>query len=642
MASSSSVTGDFRDGFNYAAADAGLAAAGWQVVRRLGSAATTDSAPAAEGSHALRLRNYGPGTVHILRRWPQARRGRVALRFYDPGPDDDRLDTFCGVQLTGGAATLTVAVGARCHILPDTYHLRIGRAATTASDLDSHVPRRAGWRLFELFVTEQGSYAAIDGVSLAYLPIVEMDSAESIHGFNPAMTAFNQIFIANQRPFSHNAVWDDVVVDEPAFIADAPDDAAIENHYLALYNAQYDGQLLTLAPDLVYDRLAAAVGSANAARTLANHALVQAVQIRRGTAVVGGDSAESPLAARLIALLAARSDPAWAGSDGAWSTNPRHNQLNTAYLLALAAWLLWDQLTADTQARVAAFVQATADRVAADLCGGPRDLTPGATPWVNDTQAEVMVWKAAIAALARHMFPAADPPVAGSPCAGVLADDNDHVWHAVERLFARHTFTVPGADGREHALGFRSATLYPDFRLDNHNYSPHPTYAVATIGGLAKAALPALKRSGARCGEGDHVCVEDAVRARINAVWNVHAAHFDPATMLLRPGPDSALRPFGGKDDWGVDLASLNHALAFLAQPEFDCVSAADYRRWLLHEYRIRHHFLAFPPVAATYGSGPLAPRHADSAWLLNSVVAARHAMALLIIDRSVTLAPVA
>ena len=155
----------------------------------------------------------------------------------------------------------------------------------------------------------------------------------------------------------------------------------------------------------------------------------------------------------------------WGGRD-----DPYFQATQTGVALnqfALAAWLLWDALDAETRALVKNATAAYADRWAADE---PR---PGA---YVDTQCEENAWTGLGIATGAYLFPD-DPRAAG--------------WLAAAKRWA---LAAVGAPRDRIELGPRApVTFHPDWTAENHAFV-HPTYMAAGINLRSSTALLALMR----------------------------------------------------------------------------------------------------------------------------------------------------
>ncbi len=132
------------------------------------------------------------------------------------------------------------------------------------------------------------------------------------------------------------------------------------------------------------------------------------------------------------------------------------------YLWGDAAYLIWDQLDADTQALVKRVVTSEANLLV---------TTPAPDAAPGDTGGETSAWDAPTPALAAVMFP---------------DDPNRTVWEQTAIRFALNASSIPGdkasgevVDGKPLSDWITTSNLNPDLTLENHGFY-NITYQMVT------------------------------------------------------------------------------------------------------------------------------------------------------------------
>jgi len=139
--------------------------------------------------------------------------------------------------------------------------------------------------------------------------------------------------------------------------------------------------------------------------------------------------------------------------------------------LGFGAWLVWDELDADSRKGVERVLASESDRF---LAGKP----PGGR-WL-DTKAEENGWNLICISLTANMFPT-HPHAA--------------VWNAKAIEYMINTLSTPQdrddatpVDGRPVKSWFSAENLHPDFTLENHNFF-HPAYVACSSYFLTQSAM---------------------------------------------------------------------------------------------------------------------------------------------------------
>ncbi len=143
-----------------------------------------------------------------------------------------------------------------------------------------------------------------------------------------------------------------------------------------------------------------------------------------------------------------------------WSTS-------TAY----AAWLMWDDLTADDKAAIKKMVMAEANL---------KLSTPIPTAINNDTKAEENGWDTNILAMAAALFP---------------EEKNAKAWTYLCQQYAMNSYSVGSdlynynvVDGKSVRDWYIGSNLFPDYSLENH-YFFHTSYLNIPIQELSESLL---------------------------------------------------------------------------------------------------------------------------------------------------------
>jgi hypothetical protein len=253
----------------------------------------------------------------------------------------------------------------------------------------------------------------------------------------------------------------------------------------------------------------------------------------------------------------------------------------TTLELALSSWLIWWDLPSDLQAQVKARVVADANKYTA---GYPR------SGYIGDSKIEENGLVATFLSIAANMFP---------------ADANAPQWEARARCFAFHTITHQPTD----YCGYTTQTVWPDFKVDNHNLSPNPHYADSGLQELAGAALAYRAAGRSLPAEFAHNVAGLWLRQKqdidwgrtyyylVNADWGSQGWNWMggsiAAFLSLEPGTYQNGQP----------LVSVQDELKFLQ------------RRWLLNDGRVAVY--TTPVISITEQN--FSPGTLSQAWFLNA-----------------------
>ncbi len=532
-----------------------------------------------DGSRVLAVSSDGSGSPVATKQFSSSQQGVVSVWFYDPGPG-----TRNGVIILASneAVDQVVMLGVNPNNQNEYYY----RAATNnaAWGKSSGIARRQGWRKFELVVTPKGSYGKIDGSSLSYLPNEQDGHATSV---NTDLTGFTKITIASPWGTAGQYFFDDLKVQPlpglPASIKER------ERYFVQLFaneEEHYD--------DNVPDKKYLAKGSRALALALT------------------GRAAESQVLLDEISR-----------SYGRWG--PTINGLSTtiADKLGLAAWVIWNQLDSSTKERVRNVITAEANYWVNKTPLDMETACPhsGITMecYVWKTSGEQTAWTADFMALATRMFP-------GNPAVAA--------WETAAKSFAFHSFSKG-----ETYDGITVRSIFDDFLMDEHAYHPHPQYAIATIGELGHANLYYVKSGATQ--------VPTEFSHNVVNVWNAHRPYVDFSRYLWNAAmvqteagraaawPDEQFSNRGGKDDWGADATWTNNAFAY--------VSALTGQQNLISDLTAYEYYIQDYngyPAAANFRNRAVWGDTLSLEWkyMLNAIVAERHAYSLLYNDDSIRL----
>ncbi len=324
-------------------------------------------------------------------------------------------------------------------IYTDSYALRFGTSWLTPAG-----KRNLGWHAFDIITTPDGTFARVD----------EKVLDRAVPGNTLAIwlnTAQPQAFwIKSVSPWHPSTfVFDDVEVTAPSA---SVDDLllAVKDDFLKLYGstdfsplyANLGGpQAIPCLPDM---------------RSLAATSMAFALDARIGPP--DRRTASRQRAIQLISDTLAYGQ--WAYDDINVTGLYYCNSVTTS-ALALSAWLIWRDIPSDLKTHVKARVVADANKYTA---GYPH------SGYINDSKIEENGLAATFLAIAANMFP---------------VEANASQWEARARCFAYHTITNQPSS----YCGYTTQTVWPDFKVDNHNLSPNPHYADSGLQELAGAGL---------------------------------------------------------------------------------------------------------------------------------------------------------
>ena len=139
--------------------------------------------------------------------------------------------------------------------------------------------------------------------------------------------------------------------------------------------------------------------------------------------------------------------------------------------MCMAAWVLWDDLDADTRASVTRVTEYEANRFL--------NKKPGGNEW-GDTKAEENGWDLTCIAAAANMFP--DHPNAGKWREKCI----EYMMNTVSVAADKDDSTV--VDGRPVNEWVSGVNYHPDFTLDNHGFF-HPSYTMVSPAEVGEGAL---------------------------------------------------------------------------------------------------------------------------------------------------------
>lgn len=196
--------------------------------------------------------------------------------------------------------------------------------------------------------------------------------------------------------------------------------------------------------------------------------------------------------------------------------------------VCMAAWIVWDELDADTQALVKRVAEYEANRFLAK--------TPPGNEW-GDTKAEENGWDLTCIAAAANMFP--DHPNADKWRTKCI----EYMMNTVSVAADQHDSTI--VDGRPVKDWVCTVNYHPDFSLDNHGFF-HPSYTMVSPAEVGTGAI--FFAYGGRP-------VPDASGHHLADTWNCLQ------TIMLPHGYWAYTQGM----DWALNSDGHTHYLAFLA-----------------------------------------------------------------------------
>ena len=525
-------------------------APGWTL--SAGTSFSTEQAK--DGSYSLKT-VLSPGGSPVTARYNfvSSQQGTVTIYFYDTGTSGGGAGIEIGGDVNGVRHVVTVGVKDA-----GEYYYRVG-ANDPSNSLSSLVPRSVGWHKFELIATPKGSYARIDGISLSWLP----------SGNNGATTAVD----TNLKNFNYIQIfstwnggtfyWDNLsVVPLPTYSANIADR---EKHFLEVFAN------IPLPPDSNFN------DEGERSRSKAIRALILTILNR--------NSDDTSKAIDLLKDVATN----YAGWGKQWISP------TTAAPYALATWLLWPNISGDTQSSL--------KQVIINEANYWLSQNPG-SQYQGETKAEENSWTAGFLAIAANMFP---------------HYSNSSQWEAKARLFAFHSFS-----NNESYGGFTTQNVYPNFLVDSHNWHPSPNYGPASFYLLAGAlTYPKTSKN-----------IPEEFKHNLPQVWEAHKPYINFNNYLFQ----NLRRPDGqidktGKDDWNMDARYLNGALAWLGKITGnyqDLTNLLDYEMYISPDY------MTFPVDANLPSTAPSYNRKYER----NAVSAWNHAYSYLILNDNLKLPP--
>jgi hypothetical protein len=318
---------------------------------------------------------------------------------------------------------------------------------------------------------------------------------------------------------------------------------SLENAERYLLGAQYDAQWRATSSRAYLDLLDRSRTDELAIRLPAMSALTVAVGLSTGayeSKVIGRTRAG---ALRYIDQLVRSIACAHVSvSPGGWGRG--WETAHWAMLTGAAAWLVWDDLTPQTQADVTSMVVDEADRLTAQAV--PYwGLPDGTIVSPGDTKAEENAWNSSLLAFAAAMMP-------GSP--------RGSAWRAKSAELAVAAFATQSDDtsaatvnGVPLATRLQGFNVYPDGTVENHQRI-HPDYAstvqllwtAADFDRLARQRVPEAMFHNA----GLVYSAFSAVSYQAGTTSPVGGTFVAPGGTVYNPGHSWIYYPQG--DDWGT------------------------------------------------------------------------------------------
>ncbi|MCC6751931.1 MAG: hypothetical protein IT371_30030 [Deltaproteobacteria bacterium] len=345
---------------------------------------------------------FGDGSnaqhVMISRSLPGSTDLLVRVYFYDD------MDPTLGsmIEVSNAAGTGGLGLGVVTSLYPSSYAIRFN---TFAGTKDTKVPRSAGWHLFELIVTGQGSYGKVDNVLFREV--------------NPSLTSASKVSFVATWNLTGQAIYDQLAVHP---IDRRPWPARLCSELGAFYDTYGKTDFSPLYPTL---------GTA-----LHSNDLRSLFDTAGAFAIYGQRASDATARARGKQLfLDGLAHGQW-GKINDWARGVALSSV------ARAAHLLWAELDAATRAKVQQLMFDNAQLYLARLPESGH---------VGDSKAEENAWHADFLAAVLVYFP-------GVPNAAAL--------EAKLRCFAYHSITR-STDAAY--CGLKTQTVYDTFLLENHN-----------------------------------------------------------------------------------------------------------------------------------------------------------------------------
>src|SRR3989344_5614774 len=576
---------------------------GWTITgtndtnKIVSTGASTSGITAINGSKVLLVSSDGTSSPIAAKKLASPYKGRVSIWFYDPGPG---VPGGVFVMVTNNAEDQVVMLGLN-PVYPNNYYYRAS-ANQASLGLDSGIPRKEGWRKFELVVTPKGSYGRIDDISLTYLANKEGGKATSV---NPNLTDFTKIYIAAPWRTSGTYFFDDLKFQTLPMI---PSDTVVREKYF-------------LKKFLEDPMPAGTDGRPKAIRA----------------AVAAYLNKNKDEAKKMIWDLA-NSYPSWIReakdrqTDGSATPADYWTGTFVSSSLGLAAWIMWPELDAATQAKVKEAIFAQAEKYL-DLQPRSTFEVPGQAVGLdpNNTAAEENAAIANTLILVSRMFP---------------REPKASTFEAQGKKFAFHTLTKsPG----ESYSGRTTAVADENYLIAEHALYHNLNYGLAAGVGMLGSAAGYYLRSGQ--------AIPDELSHNVRQVFEAHKQYLDFTNyrvnfkQILNGLTTDKL---GGKDDWAVDGTYYNSGFALYAYLTGNADVLSQLEEYELY---VTRDFLAFPadnsvkvyfPGCEVSGVAAMEDRcemidnnfYYSSAgkYVINSAIAWSHLVAAILFDSSFSL----
>lgn len=570
----------------------------WQITATPPNSASISTEMAQRGAKSLKLHYVESGSpVVVKREFSSPQNGIISVWFYD----NLKNPSGSGVAISNVDNTQTVSVGVHPGYT-DSYFYRASENKPWMN-INSKIRRINGWHKFELVSTPRGSYAKIDGMSLAWLPAEKKfgDNKEwSSTAVNTNLRAFSQIQIFSTWGALGEYFYD--LVEVQTLPSPPATNLEKEYYFVKLFLKSY--QSTDLSPVINHP------GGSHTYRGLLYTALAHAVRFRKE-----GNQADLARAESLINQVVDRYQY-WGKS---WQSPViTHN-------MGLATWLLWNNLSQETKLKVK-------EKMVTDANYWLPSTDWPANRYIGNSAGEENAWFASGFTLTALMFP---------------NEENSSAWEAKAKKLAFHSLTT-NVDNA-YTDGSKTQTLYPDYRLENHDINPHPHYAAGTVGLLGEGALVYFKTGKEIPSEFKHN-VAPVINKTLEYI-NLNTLQIDFTNI----GGASCLLPFlraAGKDDWLADATWFSQdALAFLLNQNLLPNGNSLYQNLLDYEITITSDFNAFPVlenavINTVYLGAPIdcqAGYHELTdgyKWFMNGLLTMRHIIALIYQDPTLTLPP--
>ena len=390
-----------------------------------------------------------------------------------------------------------------------TYLLRNG-----LTSFDTKISRVYGWHRLQIFVTQVGSYLAIDGQSLVYLRAKLMGGEDpSKFPINTEITHATEVgieYLSWNKPVSMG-YWDNFKVYE--FRTETKTTSQKEEDVLIEFVGQYDNNFSYFQnpPD--------------------NLKGIQNFQLARlGLAAGYGVRAKKSGTTQDLTKMKGLLDATVNDYQNGWSKQDYESPISAQALAAIASWQ-WNNLDTTLKENVISLVKTVAEYSI--------NIDPGRPNGPGDSKAEENAWFSSILSFAADFLP---------------TDPQRQTWLDKAKALACNSTSSLTTNSKYPCE--KSQVLTPDFLLINHGMV-NPSYALTIPWGFSQATLFALNSNQSLPGE------------FTKNLLSLYQAGIAP---LIRPenytykaySPTDKLLFYTARDDWGQDATLQDNGWAYL------------------------------------------------------------------------------